>query len=120
MVIIMTSPARFNSLPTIRQPQPPVEPLATPVKQNSSPAVVATKSVAVINFEKLLNRFFKECGDNYGNGKVGQTAIDDMWEILRTYAEQHPECKNRLPQKPINERVSDEALAFIQSIRAGW
>ena len=114
------SPVRYSSVPAINQPPATVQILTTPLKHNSSPAVVLTKSPIIKDFDSLQDRFFKVCGEHYGNGEVGQPAIDEMWHMLRQYTEQYPECKKLLPQKPINEKVSDEALAFIQSFRGGW
>src|SRR5690348_7444850 len=110
----MSSPVRKNSsFPLVNHEQAP------PSKQNSSPAVVQTKSPVITNFEVLTNLFFKACGDNYGNGEEGQPAIDATWNHLLEYVKKHPECNELLPRKPTNEKIPNEALAFIQYVRTG-
>ncbi len=88
-----------------------------PAKQSSSPAVVLTKSPIVSYFELLADKLFKVCGENYGSGEAGQAAIDAAWNTLSSYAEQHPQCRALLPNKPVNVKVNSEALRYIQWMR---
>ncbi len=64
----------------------------------------------------LYNNFFKVCGANYGNGEIGQPAIEAAWERLRECAVKQC-CMHLLPKKPINVKMSDEGLSYIDYFR---
>lgn len=93
-----------------------------PVKSVSCPAVIQSTVVSPHrkNFLDLREFYYNVCGKNYGNGPVGQPAIDAIWNQLKKFTELHPECQKDLPQQGyINQKVDEATLAYFNELRQG-